>query len=143
MKVMILGGVGTVGGYLAYLIGGWDSAMATLVIFMIIDYLSGLAVAGIFKNSPKTEHGALNSHIGFKGLVKKAMILMIVLVANRIDMVLGMTFCRDAAIIALITNELISIVENAGCMGIPVPRPIKRAIEMLYEYNEIKGGEKP
>jgi len=123
--------IGVVGGIISTIYGGWNSALTTLVIFMCIDYVTGLMVAGIFNKSEKTETGALESRAGFKGLCRKGVILLIVLVACRLDMVIGTNFVRDATVIAFITNETISIIENAGLMGIPIPKAIVRAIDVL------------
>ena len=98
---------------------------------MCIDYITGLMVAGIFNNSEKTKTGALESRAGFKGLCRKGMVLLIVLVACRLDMIIGSNFVRDATVIAFVTNETISIIENAGLMGIPIPNPIIKAIDVL------------
>ena len=102
--------------------------MITLVSMMVIDYLTGVLVAGVFHNSPKTENGALESKAGWKGLCRKGMTLLIVLVAARLDIILGTGFIRDAVIIRYIANETISIIENAGLMGVPIPEAIKKAI---------------
>jgi toxin secretion/phage lysis holin len=98
---------------------------------MAIDYISGLAVAGIFKKSKKSANGAISSKCSLQGLFKKGMQLLIVLVAYRIDIMAGMEFVRMGVIIAFVSNELISIIENAGLMGIPVPDKLCKAIEML------------
>ena len=131
MKDMICAGIGAVGGWISWLLGGWDTAVVTLLIFMAIDYISGLAVAGVFHASRKTDSGALESRAGWKGLCKKAMTLLFVLVAHRLDMVIGTTYIRDAVVIAFVANELISIVENAGLMGVPMPAAIENAIDIL------------
>jgi len=131
LKVGIFGALGTVGAAVATLFGGWDAALTTLIIFMMIDYVTGLAVAGVFKNSPKTDSGALESKAGWKGLCRKGMTLLIVLIATRLDMAMGSNFIRDAVVIAYIANEAISIIENAGLMGIPIPEVIKRAVDVL------------
>ena len=133
MKDMICAGIGAVGGWISWLLGGWDTAVVTLVIFMAIDYISGLAVAGVFHASRKTDSGALDSRAGWKGLCKKAMTLLFVLVAHRLDMVIGTTYIRDAVVIAFLANELISIVENAGLMGVPMPAAIENAIDILQK----------
>lgn len=96
---------------------------------MGVDYVTGLIVAGVFHASPKTENGALESRAGWKGLCRKGMTLLVVLVAFRLDMVMGSNFIRDAAIIAFIANETISIIENAGLMGVPIPAVVVKAIE--------------
>lgn len=110
--------------------------MTTLVIFMAVDYLTGLSVAAVFKNSTKSSTGALESRAGFKGLCRKGMIMLVVLVACRLDMTLQTDFVRDATVIAFITNELISIIENAGLMGIPIPKVIRRAIDVLKDKED-------
>lgn len=123
--------IGLIGGTIATLFGGWDSSLTTLVIFMAIDYITGLIVAGVFNKSEKTENGALESRAGFKGLCRKGVMLLIVLVACRLDMTLGSDFVRDCVIIAFIANETISIIENASLMGIPMPKVLVNAIELL------------
>lgn len=128
--------IGLIGGTIATMFGGWDSALTTLVIFMGIDYLTGIIVAGVFNKSEKTENGALESRAGFKGLCRKGVTLLIVLVACRLDIVLGSNFVRDATIIAFIANETISIIENASLMGIPMPQVIVHAIEVLKTKSE-------
>lgn len=128
--------VGLVFGAVAAYFGGWDASLQTLVIFMAIDYITGLIVAGVFHSSPKTKTGALESLAGWKGLVRKGETLLIVLVACRLDAVIGSNFVRDAAVIAFICNETISIIENAGLMGIPIPAVVTKAIEVLRQRAE-------
>lgn len=125
--------VGTVGGFIASLFGGWDTALATLLIFMAVDYATGLIVAGVFHKSQKTESGALESRAGWKGLCRKGTSLLVVLVAYRLDLVIGSNFVKDATIIAFIANETISIIENAGLMGAPIPAVIVKAIDVLKQ----------
>ena len=141
LKTMICTGIGVVGSTVAAAFGGWDAAMITLVSMMVIDYLTGVLVAGVFHNSPKTENGTLESKAGWKGLCRKGMTLLIVLVAARLDIILGTGFIRDAVIIGYIANETISIIENAGLMGVPIPEAIKKAIEVLQQMgSEDNGG---
>ena len=128
--------IGVIGGVIATAFGGWSTAMTTLLIFMGIDYITGLIVAGVFKESKKTATGALESYAGWKGLCRKGVTLLIVLVASRLDIVLGSTFVRDAVVIAFIANETISIVENAGLMGVPIPNVIIKAIDVLRSRAE-------
>lgn len=137
IKIGFLSIVGAVGAFISTLFGGWDAALTTLVIFMAIDYVSGLIVAGVFKRSPKSKNGGLESKAGWKGLCKKGMILLIVLIAVRLDLAMGTTFLKDGVVIAYIANETISIIENAGLMGIPIPAAIRKAIDAL----QAKGGE--
>lgn len=136
MKSTILTIAGVLGSAISWLFGGWTSAMTTLLIFMAIDYLTGLAVAGIFKKSPKSESGALDSKVGFKGLAKKGLVLALVVVAYRLDLVTGSTYIKDAVCIAFIVNELVSITENAGLMGVPIPKTIKKAIDLLHDKDK-------
>ena len=131
--------IGVIGGMIASLFGGWDAALMTLVIFMGIDYVTGLIVAGVFHNSEKTANGALESRAGWKGLCRKGVTLLVVLVACRLDVVMGSNFIRDAVVIAFIANETISIIENAGLMGIPIPAAIMRAIDILKNKAESEG----
>ena len=139
LKTMICTGIGIVGSTVAAAFGGWDAAMITLVSMMVIDYLTGVLVAGVFHNSPKTENGTLESKAGWKGLCRKGMTLLIVLVASRLDIILGTGFIRDAVIIGYIANETISIIENAGLMGVPIPEAIKKAIEVLQQKGSQEG----
>lgn len=128
--------VGIVGSLIASLFGGWDNALATLLLFMAIDYVSGLIVAGIFHASKKTKTGALESRAGWKGLCRKAMTLLFVLIAYRLDLMLNVTYIKDAVIIGFITNELISIIENAGLMGLPLPAVINNAVHILVNKDK-------
>lgn len=137
-KVAIMTGAGVIGGMISQAFGGWDAALITLLLFMAVDYLSGLIVAGVFQASDKSTSGSLSSVACWQGLLKKGMTLVIVLVAARLDIVLGTAFVRDAVVIAYVVNETISIIENAGLMGLPVPDVIMQAIEQLQGKNEQK-----
>lgn len=130
MKESFCTAVGMTGSLIAGLFGGFDASMVTLIAFMAIDYVTGLIVAAVRK-SPKTETGGLSSRIGLKGLAKKCVVLLLVLVAARLDITLGTSYIRDAVCIGFIVNELLSIIENAGLLGIPMPMAIKNAVELL------------
>ena len=136
IKIFILSGVACVGAAIASLLGGWTGAMTTLVILMFVDYVTGIIVAGVFHNSPKCSGGALSSAVGFKGICRKFVILLIVVVACRVDLLLETTIIRDATCIGFCANELVSITENAGLMGIPLPRKLVEAIEVLRGDND-------
>ena len=136
IKIFILSGVACVGAAIASLLGGWTGAMTTLVILMLIDYVTGIIVAGVFHNSPKCSGGALSSAVGFKGICRKFVILLIVVVACRVDLLLDTNIIRDATCIGFCANELVSITENAGLMGIPLPRKLVEAIEVLKGDND-------
>ena len=115
----------------AQLYGGWTQGMTFLVLAMSIDYISGLIVAAVFHNSRKTETGRLESRAGWKGLIRKGMTMAIVLVAAQLDITLNTNFIRDAIVIGFIANEVISIIENAGLMGVPITPALSNMIDLL------------
>jgi toxin secretion/phage lysis holin len=136
MKEYICTSIGVVGSFIASIWGGWDSGMITLIIFMAVDYISGLIVAGVFKTSKKTKSGGLESRAGWKGLCRKGMTLLVVLIAYRLDLLIGCSYIRDAVIIGFCANEAISIVENAGLMGLPLPEVVTKAIDLLTKKSK-------
>ena len=123
------------------LLGGWTEDLATLLIFMGIDFVMGLMIALIWKRSGKSESGAINSISAWKGLCRKGCSLLVIMVAYRLDMTLEVNYIKTAVIIAFIVNEGISIVENYGIMGGPMPNVLKKALELLQEEAD-KTGEK-
>lgn len=132
MKETICTVAGVIGGAIAMVLGGWDSAIVTLMIFMGVDFVTGLVTAAIGK-SKHSDSGKLNSKAGWVGLAKKFCILLMIIVAVRIDILLGTTYIRDATCIGFCVNELLSIVENTSLMGIPYPESIKKAIDVLQK----------
>jgi len=120
----------------AHLFGEYDMIFEALIVLMACDYISGLIVAGVFKKSNKTKSGGLNSKAGFKGLCRKLMTLVFVVVAHYIDVVLGIDYVRNAVIIGFCANECISIVENAGIMGLPLPTAVINGVELLKQKSE-------
>jgi len=132
-KVSFCTALGIAGSFISRLFGGWTEDMVTLVIFMAVDFLMGLIVAGVFHNSDKSQSGALNSRAGWMGLCKKGMILIFVLVAYRMDVLLEVSYIKTTVIVGFIANEAISIIENAGLMGIPLPEIIKKAVDILKD----------
>lgn len=140
LKATLLATLGAVGGIISSLFGGWDAALTTLVIFMAIDYFTGLLVAAVFKKSQKSPSGTLESRAGWMGLCRKGMTLLIVLIAVRLDMAIGAAFIRDGVIIAYVINEAISIIENAGLIGLPIPKVIQEAIDILQKKSS---GDQP
>ena len=139
MKDVLCAVLGAVGAGIAWLCGGWDASMITLLVLMAIDYITGLVVAGVFKKSEKSENGGLESRAGWKGLCRKGVTLLIVFVAVRLDMLIGTSYLRDGVCIAFIVNEVISITENAGLMGVPVPAVITNAIAVLKKKHTDTG----
>lgn len=122
--------VGAVGSAISYLLGGWETAIQTLVCFMLVDYITGIMLA-ILNKSTKSPKGGLSSEAGFKGIFKKAGMLIVVIIANRLDVLAGTDIIRNGCIIVLIANEGLSIIENLGVMGVPVPKILIRFIEAL------------
>ena len=116
-KLGIISIIGVIGSFISNFFGGWNEAMTTLCIFMLTDYVTGLIVAGIFKKSTKTNDGGLESKAGFKGLMRKFATLLLVLIACRLDLILGISFVKDCVIIAFIANETISITEPIFCVS--------------------------
>ncbi|MDD5863545.1 MAG: phage holin family protein [Firmicutes bacterium] len=131
MKQTICTMLGLLGAAIAWAFGGWDAAMAALLVCMGVDYVSGSLVALVFRKSPKSETGAYNSAYGLKGLCKKGLMLLFVLVAVQIDRVLGVDYVRDAVCIGFCANEVLSIVENLGLAGVPMPPAVTKALEQL------------
>ena len=130
--------VGIIGTIITHLFGGWSSTMTTLLILMVLDYITGLIIAGVFKKSKKSKSGKLSSNECWKGLCKKGVTLCFVLIGHRIDLMLGTDYVRDFVAISFIVAELISLVENAGIMGIPIPKVITNVIDIL---NKKVGGD--
>ncbi|NCB05103.1 MAG: holin, partial [Clostridia bacterium] len=102
-----------------------------------VDFITGLIVAGVFKRSNKSKMGALDSRAGFKGLLKKCMILLMVILGTVLDLLVGTdTLVRTAVILFYIGNEGLSIVENFGLMGMPVPKKLRDALEVLKQKGD-------
>jgi toxin secretion/phage lysis holin len=134
--MMIRGCTITVAGLAASMMsiafGGFDKLLQTLLLLMAVDMISGIISAVVFKCSTKTESGRLSSRAGLQGFFKKSCCLLLIIVAVHLDALLGTeSLTRDAAIIAFCINELISIMENMGHMGIKMPAPIMNALEMF------------
>lgn len=122
---------GALGGAITSLLGGWNEAVTTLLIFMIIDYITGIVVAAVFNKSKHTENGRLASEKMIQGIFKKVMSIFIVVIASRLDATLHTNIIRDATVIAYIVAEGLSITENAVLMGVPVPEVIRKSIEVV------------
>ena len=137
-KDLICTAIGAIGGAIAAAFGGWNAALLALSICMAIDYFTGVIVALVFHRSPKSDSGGLNSSVGFKGLLRKIAVLLIVVVANQVDILIGTTYVRDAVVIGFCANEIISVLENAGLMGIPIPSVLLKAIDVLKNKGEKK-----
>ena len=138
MKILpkVCAAAGIIGSCIVNILGGWDLALQALVVFMGIDYVTGLMVAGVFQNSKKTETGGLESKAGWKGLCRKISTLLFVIIGYYTDKLAGVSFARYAIIIGFCVNEFISIVENAGLMGLPLPAAVSKALDLLKSKSE-------
>ena len=136
VKPFYLTAFGFVTSFVTSLFGGWSTGLRCLLICMVVDLLTGTIVAAVFKKSKKTNTGTLSSAVGAKGIAKKIMILCLVLICHQLDQMLGTTVIRDAATIAFAANEILSILENAGLMGIKIPAVITKAIDVLNDKAE-------
>lgn len=123
--------VGLLGAMVTTLFGGWSQALNSLLILMGLDYITGLLVAGVFHASSKTDTGSLSSIIGFKGIARKVGMLILVAVAYQMDLLINTNFVKDAVCITLCSNEIISLLENFGLMGIKYPKAIEAALDIL------------
>ena len=126
--------VAAIGGWLGYFLGGMDGLMIALIVFMVLDYITGLMCAVIDKK--------LSSAVGFKGICKKVLILMLVGLANLVDLhVVGTgSALRGAVICFYLSNEGLSLLENAAHIGLPVPDKLKDVLAQLHRREE-KSGE--
>ena len=115
--------IALVGGLLTSLLGGWDMALQVLVLFVVLDYITGLVAAYGEQN--------LNSRVGFRGIAKKILLFVPVAVAYWLDMLLGQEILRSLAIFFYIANEGLSMMENLGRAGVPFPEQIQEALEQL------------
>lgn len=128
--------IGVVGAGIINFLGGWSLGLETLLVLILVDYMAGLIAAAVFKKSKKTETGGLSSNAGFKGIFKKVMYLLLVLVAHRADLILGLDYIRDGVIIALCVNEIVSFVEILGIVGVPIPDLLTNAIDLLKKKDK-------
>lgn len=133
---LAMGGLSVVASAIATALGGWDASLKVLCIIMAVDYITGIACALIWKKSPKSENGAFESKASIKGLFRKGAMLAIVWIAYNLDLMVGTTFLRDAVIFFFIGNDGLSIVENLGIIGLPLPDVIKNAFEVLKKKGE-------
>ena len=119
-----------VGGWLGYFLGGCDGLLYALIAFVVIDYITGVMCAIINRE--------LSSAVGFKGIFRKVLIFLLVGIANIIDVqVIGTgAVLRTAVIFFYISNEGVSLLENAGHLGLPIPEKIKTVIEQLHDRAE-------
>lgn len=123
--------IGFLGSIITYAFGGWSEMMSFLLVCFVIDWLTGIAAS-------IREGKGVNSQVGFWGIAKKGLMLLVIMMAHRIDVLMGADLVMSGAIYFYIANELISITENYGRLGLPLPNKLKEIITVLKE----KGGSK-
>ena len=128
----------TIGGALAQAFGGWDALLKALLICMAVDYITGIVLAALGRSN-KSDSGHISSHAAVTGIIKKGVVLLIVLVAAALEGATGTEFIRDTVIIFFIGSEGLSIVENAGLLGVPMPEALKKWFEVLRDKGD--GGD--
>ena len=126
----IQGAITVIGGWLGYFLGGLDGLMIALVVFVILDYVTGIMCAVIDRE--------LSSSVGFRGIFKKVLILMLVGVAHIVDLhvVRSGEALRSAVICFYLSNEGVSVLENAGHLGLPIPEKLKGILAQLHDRIE-------
>lgn len=118
---------GIVGG-IAYFLGGWDVLIQVLITLIVLDYVTGILAGYVQKE--------LSSRTGYIGIVKKVSILILVVLAVMVDRLMGVNMCRVATCLFFIGNEGISILENCGNCGIPIPRKLMAALKQIKNDGE-------
>ena len=131
----ILKTLAAIGGAIAGLFGGWDIMLKVLVVVMVIDYITGWIVA-ILGNSVKTETGHLDSNIAWKGLLKKGLALLVVLLGALLDKAVGQSVFRNMIVWFYIANEGLSILENLALAGVPFPTGMKNLLEQMKSKSD-------
>ena len=136
IKNTVLFIISAIGSFIAEHLGGFDTLMKALLMFMLVDYLTGLAVAFVFHKSTKTKNGGASSLVGFKGIVKKFCMFLLVGLAVELDRIIGVDYTRSLAIMFFIGNEGISVLENMGLMGVPYPELLHKALEAMKDKGD-------
>ena len=119
-----------VGGWLGYFLGGCDGLLFALVVFVVMDYVTGVMCAAADRK--------LSSEVGFKGICRKVLIFMMVGIANVLDVLIigNGSVLRTAVIFFYLSNEGLSLLENAGHLGLPIPEKLKAVLEQLHRQSE-------
>ena len=136
--------VASVGAAISGFLGGWDVPLQTLLVFVVVDLATGMAVAVAFHNSRKTNNGSLDGRVLVKGIMKKLVMLGAVGISSFLDKLMNTPMvCRTAMVLFFIGNEGLSICENIGLMGVPIPKFLRRSLELLKDKNDdiYKGDE--
>ncbi|WP_404347337.1 holin family protein [Sutcliffiella horikoshii] len=122
-NLIYLGSVSFVGSMASFLYGGFSSLLVFLIMFVVVDYLTGIMAAYVEKR--------LSSRVGFKGIAQKVFIFALVSIAHVLDIILGTNLIKDVTILFYLVNEFISIMENASRIGVPIPNILKKVIDAI------------
>lgn len=141
MKMIICTIAGGLSAVMASIFGAWTGSMTTLGVCMALDFITGLLLAGVFRLSKKTESGAASSRECAKGLIRKFGVLCVVVLAGRIDLELGTVIFKTGVCWAFIVSEGLSLLENVGLMGVPIPSIITRGLDLLQEKAQQVAGK--
>ena len=140
IKNYVLAALAAVGAFVSNALGGWDAMMKLLVALMALDIVTGWLIAAIWKESPKSATGKLESNANFKGLVKKGLALLLVWIGVLLDDALGAAYVRNAMVLFFVGNEGLSLLENLGIMGVPFPDFVKKALQALHDEGDQGAG---
>ena len=140
IKNGILAWLAVFGSFATNALGGLDASLQVLIALMVADYITGVLVAAVWHKSSKSSSGTLNSVAGFKGILKKCAILLLVWIGVLLDNATGANYIRTAVVLFFIGNEGISLLENLGLIGVPYPTFLKKALEALHDQGD-KGNE--
>ena len=136
IRTTILAILSALGASITHALGGWDITLQVLISFLAADYLTGLVLAAVFQNSPKTSGGAGQCAAGFRGIVRKCAVLLLVLLAALLDWATGSAYIRTTLCFFFIANEDLSILENLGLMGVPYPRFLRNMLEAIRQSSD-------
>lgn len=125
----------TIGYYIACIfiavVGEWTPSLTTLCVVMALDYATACILAVVWKKSPKTNTGGLSSSVAIKGVFKKVGYFIVIIIAHRLDLLFNTDVTKSSVICFLISGECLSVIENLGTMGVPIPKFLKDCVEVL------------
>lgn len=126
-----------IGSFFSLFFGAWSAYLTSLFLFMFFDIFTGLLVACWKKNSNKTSSGTLKSCVFFKGICKKFYILILVSISYRLDLILNTDYIKNGVVFSFCVSEILSIIENAGLLGVKVPAFLKNCIDDLKNDDDV------
>lgn len=130
--------IGALGGFIGNVLGGWDIALRVALTLMCTDFIVGFIVAFVFKSSSKTKNGKISSEALFKGLVKKGLMLVMILVGHQLDIVTNQEILRNGVCYYIIVMEVTSLIESWSISGLSYPKIFDKVLEVLSMKTEGK-----